>query len=241
MRRVFVILFLACISHVANAEQITYSQVANASSIKDFKKIKITSYEASNGEVFSVGDTITIGPKSDIFYLTVATFLDLCGYEGEIENFIISKNKREGGFMVVLQLRVAVGKKLSTPLKVIHLEKAISIGEIVSKIAPVAVNESESMMSSPASGLSQCSLSEEIELVVGTTEIEIMHTADWAYRTLSCDTQKAGTVCKLAAIDVQGKGRKNTIQLVLQTPDNERIIVKDINLAIELGEIYIVR
>ena len=143
--------------------------------------------------------------------------------------------------MVVLQLRVAVGKKLSTTLKVIHLEKAISIGEIVSKIAPVAVNESESMMSSPASGLSQCSLSEEIELVVGTTEIEIMHTADWAYRTLSCDTQKAGTVCKLAAIDVQGKGRKNTIQLVLQTPDNERIIVKDINLAIELGEIYIVR
>ena len=241
MRRVFVILFLACISLMANAEQITYSQVANASSIKDFKKIKITSYEASNGEVFSVGDTITIGPKSDIFYLTVATFLDLYGYEGEIENFTISKNKREGGFMVVLQLRVAVGKKLSTPLKVVHLEKAISIGEIVSKIAPVAVNESESMMSSPASGLSQCSLSEEIELVVGTTEIEIMHTVS-GHRYLSLEALSAGgTVAKLTAINISTKGRKEVVQLSLQTSTGTRILVKDAVAAIESGEIYIVR
>lgn len=238
MRRILVIVILACISFVANAEQITYSQVANAASIKDFKKIKITSYEASNGEVFSVGGVVTLGPAFSTEVLINVTNPD--DLTAEIKKIYIIAIQ-EQGLHAGMQLRRRIGK-LIFPLYFPSIEKAIFNGDIVSEVGAVASVESASTAPvDTAFGISQHTLSNGTNLVVGTTKVEILHTAAKSYQFLPCDTSLGGTVAKLVAIEVTTKGRKEIVELSLQTTTGTRIVVKDADAAIELGEIYIVQ
>ena len=230
MRRILVIVILACISFVANAEQITYSQVANAASIKDFKKIKITSYEASNGEVFSVGGVVTLGPAFSTEVLINVTNPD--DLTAEIKKIYVGNSKKQG-LQVGMQLRSRIGK-LPVSLNFPSIEEAIFNGDIVSEVGAVASVESASTASvDTASGISQHTLSNGTNLVVGTTKVEILHTA--------ANTSLGGTVAKLVAIEVTTKGRKEIVELSLQTIIGTQIVVKDADAAIELGEIYIVQ
>lgn len=238
MIRILVIVILACISFVANAEQITYSQVANAASIKDFKKMKITSYEASNGEVFSVGGVVTLGPAFSTAGLINVTNSD--ALTAEIKKIYIIAIQ-EQGLHAGMQLRRRIGK-LIFPLYFPSIEKAIFNGDIVSEVgAVVSVESASTAPVDTAFGISQHTLSNGTNLVVGTTKVEILHTAAKSYQFLPCDTSLGGTVAKLVAIEVTTKGRKEIVELSLQTTTGTRIVVKDADAAIELGEIYIVQ
>lgn len=240
MRRILVIVILACISFVANAEQITYSQVANATSVKEFKKIKITSYKASNGEEFSVGGVVTLGPAFSTGVLINVTNSD--ALTAEIKKIYVGNSKKQG-LQVGMQLRLRIGK-LPVSLNFRSIEEAIFNGDIVSEIGAVASVESASTVPvDTAFGMSQHTLSNGTNLVVGATEIEILHTAAKSYIFLPCDTSLGGTRAKLVAIDVTTKGRKEIVKLILQTSSGEQITMTDQSImnAIELGEIYIIQ
>lgn len=100
------------------------------------KKVKLDSYQAKNGQVFKIGDKITIGhpSKSDDTYLNVAAAefgvpktlgISAKGFEAEIKKFKIYGAKRTGYYVM------AVTKSIDGLSNFwIAIEDAIKEGEI---------------------------------------------------------------------------------------------------------------
>ncbi len=199
--------------------------------------MKISSYQASNGDVYSVGSTITIGPKSDRLYHTITPmFLDLNGEWAEVKKIFVSKSKKQGLFVSML-LSINTGSKLQIFPQITDIERALSIGEIVSNGDSIVTTKSKDMASTVMSDIQQYTLPSGTELFINKTMIEIQCTTEKKYKHLSCDTQIGGIVAKLIAIKAQG----SSARLVLQMPNGELVTVFDAQKALDLGEIYVVK
>lgn len=199
--------------------------------------MKISSYQASNGDVYSVGSTITIGPKSDRLYHNITPmFLDLNGEWAEVKKIFVSKSKKQGLFVSML-LSINTGSKLQIFPQITDIERALSIGEIVSNGDSIVTTKSKDMASTVMSDIQQYTLPSGTELFINKTMIEIQCTTEKKYKHLSCDTQIGGTVAKLIAIKAQG----SSARLVLQMPNGELVTVFDAQKALDLGEIYVVK
>lgn len=96
---------------MVNAGRITYFQVANATSLKEFKNIKITSYKASNGEEFSVGEVVTSG--SAFFTEVPINVTNPDGLTAERVRIYVG-NSEQQGLQVGMQLRLPI-EKLPAP------------------------------------------------------------------------------------------------------------------------------
>jgi hypothetical protein len=138
MKKVIFSTTLLIFCTLLNAQIITYGQVSKAT-----KKIKgkITEYHCENGQIFKVGDMITLGKplnannaflkisESDGFSSSSFPSIQISGYESEIKKFKIHGTKRSGYFVV------AVGKtSIGLTNYYITIEEAIENGEIETSI-----------------------------------------------------------------------------------------------------------
>ena len=95
---------------------LSYSQLVTFEefeAVEKQKKVKLDSYQAKNGQVFNIGDKITIGQpaKSNDTYLNVAMNdlgtlrtlgISVKGFESEIKKFKVQGAKRTGFYVIAV-------------------------------------------------------------------------------------------------------------------------------------------
>jgi hypothetical protein len=132
MNKVLFILVLFIVSQ-SFAQTITYEEFESS---ENQKKVKLDAYQAKNGQLFKIGDKITIGDpsmRSDLYLSVVRNDLGtlkrisvgMKGFEAEIKKFRIYGKKRTG-YNVVAVTKTPDG--LSNLW--IEIEAAIKDGEI---------------------------------------------------------------------------------------------------------------
>lgn len=132
MKKILLIVTVLC-STLSFAQHVTYEEFQAS---KNPKKVTLDSYEASNGQVFKIGDKITLAQPSmsgDQYLNVVENDLGTLkrinigkkGFKAEIKKFRIYGNKRTG-FFVIAVTKSPVGL---TNLWV-EIEPAIENGEI---------------------------------------------------------------------------------------------------------------
>lgn len=133
MKRLLLIVLLSgFISSVVAQSHITYDQIISAPSASQFKGLNISSYTASDGHTYSVGDQLTIGNKSGKIYLYVAMrskplFGDRYGDHVTINKISVAGNNKTGAYVVVNLRGIGVTGGMIRPF-----DMALATGEILS-------------------------------------------------------------------------------------------------------------
>lgn len=140
MKRLLFIILLSGIFCSTAAQELTYEQLSQLKSRKEFKGKQITSYIALDGQTYSIGDKIILGHKSGLFTKTIKfksgvpmIYNTLHDKSVFIKKFTL-KGSAKKGFRVKTPVRsksyIAI---VNYGMYISDLDKAIAIGEVISK------------------------------------------------------------------------------------------------------------
>lgn len=249
MRRFLIIIVLSCVNHLVMAQShITYEQVTTLDSAQSLKKTDITSYTASDGCTYSVGDQIIIGNKSGkLAYLYVAMHTKVLvgnryGESVTISSISIGGNKRNG-FYVKLGVRglgIAGGK-------VFPFDLALLTGEILSNGASGEFNRTpEPEMSSKKMHVEPIQTYTTLtgdEIIAGETTIVFNPIFEKKYKYIKALPHLiTGYSAKIESISfVTEKKQRRVEARCLMEGNNMPILVTSLDDALSLFEVSIKR
>ena len=258
MKRFALLLLLLGVIFPTTAQQITYQNLTDSSSPKDFKDIEITSYVSSSGKTYQIGDVIYIGSKSQNLtykHLLTNTAMvipyNISGYQTEINKFIVTGNSKNG-----LKLKVLI-KNISSGLVgfvVKDFEAALQSGEIAEK-KPISQKKSNqstteniaedlslthnSLQAMPYGDYNSYIASDGTHFIAGETIVTFGSVFGKKYSHINAPTSLDGKSALVTRIFLKTSKKNNIVMMWLQVDDYSSVCVKSVEDALAVREIFI--
>lgn len=256
MKRLLFILLLSGIFCSAAAQELTYEQLQSFKSKDEYKNLKFTSYVASDGNTYTIGDEITVGHKSaKLFYLYIASRMKLWhgdhfGERLAISAFDIGGSVKKGLYVKIIFLGKGLLGAMCYPF-----DLALLSGEIIGKVDSAdsgqdTNNDIEQLLEGE---LSFSTLNESEggyfnayiasngdKFIVDETEVTIGNSFNKSFEYVNARTDKSGLKARVQSIYLKPKSKKKNVVMVLRF-GSTAIEVTSVEDALALGEIFIER
>lgn len=274
MKRLLFILLLSGIFCSAAAQELTYEQLQSFKSKKEYKNLKITSYTASDGQTYSIGDQLTLGHKYKFLNKTIKGWggiypINVFNMEGKTA--IIKKFKIKGSPKKGLRICVPFKSKafiaiMSYGMAITDLDKAITIGEVISKGVTefnntysydngASTETIEDVTNTPLQyeelsyfNLEGCeggnytsyTASNGAKFIVGESNVVLGHTFENKYEYTNAKTEYAGNQGVVTSIYVNPKSKNKVVEMEFAINNGKTVVrVKSVEDAIANSEIYL--
>lgn len=272
MKRLLFILLLSGFFGSAAAQELTHEQLQSFKSKKEYKDLKITSYTASDGQTYSIGDQLTLGHKYKFFNKTIkpnSGFPNIYNLEGKAVT--IKKFKIKGSPKKSLRVKVPIRSKafiaiMGYGLHISDLDKAINIGEVISKSVTefnntysyednASTETMDDIANTPMQygeltyfNLEGCEggnytsyiASNGAKFIVGESSVVLGHTFESKYKYTNAKTEYAGNQGVVTSIYVNPKSKKKVVEMEFAINYGKTIVrVKSVEDAIANSEIYL--